>query len=120
MAIIPISIGIIVWIIIAKPFILLLFGTKYLEAVPIFQVLAMVQIPALLSNPASSAIIYAMKKTVFIGIFSTFQLVAILGLNFVLIPKFGIYGPILSIGIINTFFVIYSWTVVIKHYWVNK
>jgi len=61
--------------------------------------------------------IYAMKKTVFIGAFSTFQLIAILILNFVLIPKFGVYGPIISIGVINMVFAIYSWAIVIKHYW---
>ncbi len=120
LAIFPIVAGIIVWIIIAKPFILLLFGSKYLEAVPIFQMLAAVQIPALFANPANSAIIYAMKKTVYIGSFSTFQLIAILALNFVLIPKFGVYGPIITIGITNIIRVIYSWVIVIRHYWTKN
>jgi O-antigen/teichoic acid export membrane protein len=120
LAIVPIVIGVVFLIIMAKPFILILFGEKYLASVPIFQALAAVQIPFLLATPSTSAIIYSMKKTVYIGIFSSFQLIAILILNFILIPKFGVYGPVISIGVANVILVILSWWLVIKHYWVKK
>ena len=120
LATIPIVVGVVVWIIVAKPFILILFGEKYLASVPIFQALALVQIPFLFSTPSTSAIIYSMKKTIYIGIFSSFQLIVILVLNFILIPKFGVYGPIISIGVANIVLVIYSWWIVIKHYWIDK
>lgn len=120
LAIIPIVFGVVLLIIVAKPFILILFGDKYLESVPIFQALAAVQIPFLFSTPSTSAIVYSMKKTVYIGAFSSFQLIAILVLNFILIPKFGVYGPIISIGVTNVILVIYSWWIVIKYYWNYK
>lgn len=119
-AISSIVVGIVVWIIVAKPFILLLFGMKYLDAVPIFQALALAQIPALFANPAGSAIIYAMKKTVYIGTFSTFQLVAMVVLNFIFIPRFGVYGPIITIGITNCLRLVYSWIIVVKYYWAKN
>jgi O-antigen/teichoic acid export membrane protein len=101
LALIPITVGIIFWIIIAKPFILILFGTKYIESVPIFQALAAAQIPALFSIPSVTAIVYSMKKTVYIGAYSFFQTAAILILDFVLIPKYGLYGPTITFAVIN-------------------
>lgn len=117
LALIPITAGIIFWVIIAKPFVLFLFGTKYLESVPVFQTLALAQIPFLFTVPSVSAIIYAMKKTVFIGVFSFFQIVAIFILNFILIPKYGVFGPTITFGVTNTILVIYTWVIVFKYYW---
>jgi O-antigen/teichoic acid export membrane protein len=120
LALLPITAGIIVWIIFAEPFILLLFGQKYLPAVPIFQALAAAQIPFLFTVPAVSAIIYAMKKTVYIGTLSFFKLAAIFALNFYLIPKYGVFGPTITFGITSTLLAIYVWFLVIRHYWINK
>jgi O-antigen/teichoic acid export membrane protein len=120
LALLPITAGIIVWIILAKPFILLLFGAKYLPSVPVFQALAAAQIPFLFTVPSVTAIIYSMKKTVFIGAFSFFQIAAIFLLNFVFIPKYGPIGPTVTFGITNTILAIYTWVIVIKHYWINK
>jgi len=117
LALIPISAGIIFWIIIAKPFMLLLFGSKYLPAVPIFQALAASMIPFLFTVPSVTAIIYAMKKTVYIGAYSFFQIAAIFLLNFYFIPKFGPIGPTITLGITNTILAIYTWVIVVRHYW---
>jgi stage V sporulation protein B len=116
LAIIPITFLIILWILLAKPFILLLFGQKYLPAVPIFQALAASQIPFLFTVPAVSAIIYAMKKTVYIGALSFFQLAAIFALNYYFIPRYGPFGPTITFGITNTLLAAYVWFLVIKHY----
>lgn len=120
LALLPITAGIIFWIIIAKPFMLLLFGTKYLASVPVFQALAASQIPFLFTVPSVSAIIYSMKKTVFIGAYSFFQIAAIFLLNLALIPKFGPFGPTITFGITNSLLAIYTWVVVIRHYWLKK
>ena len=120
LALIPITVGVIVWILMAEPFILLLFGAKYLPSVPVFQALAASMIPFLFTVPSVTAIIYAMKKTVYIGAFSFFQLAAIFLLNFYFIPKYGPIGPTITFGITNTILAIYTWVVVIRHYWVKK
>jgi O-antigen/teichoic acid export membrane protein len=120
LALFPITAGTIFWIIIAKPFIFLLFGSKYLPSVPVFQALAASMIPFLFTVPSVTAIIYSMKKTVFIGAFSFFQLAAIFILNYILIPRYGPFGPTITFGITNTILAIYTWVIVIKHYWIKN
>lgn len=120
LALIPISLGVIFVVIFAKPFITILFGEKYLDAVPIFQALALAQIPFLFTVPPVTAIIYALKKTVYIGTFAFFQVVAIFLLNFYFIPKYGPFGPTFTYAIVNTVLLIYSWSFVVKHYWFAK
>lgn len=116
LALLAISFGIIFWVIIAKPFVLFLFGTKYLESVKVFQALALSMIPFLFTAPSVSAIIYAMKKPKIIGVFSFFQTAAILVLNYILIPKFGAFGPTITFGITNTILLVYTWGIVWKYY----
>jgi O-antigen/teichoic acid export membrane protein len=120
LAIVPIALGVVLWIIFAKPFILILFTAKYLPAVPVFQALAAAQIPFLFTVPSVSAIIYSMKKTVFIGAYSFFQIAAIFLLNFVLIPKYGPFGPTITFAVTNIILAIYTWVIVIKHYWFEE
>lgn len=111
--------GVMLWIIIASPFITLLFGEKYLPAVPIFQVFLASLIPFILSSSSVSAIIYSIKKPVYIGYFSFFQLAAIFLISLVLIPKIGAYGPLVAYFAVNTILAVYSWTIVIRYYWRN-
>lgn len=117
LALLPITGGIILWILAAKPFILILFGQKYIDSVPVFQALAASQIPFLFTAPSVSAIIYSMKKTIYIGAYSFFQVAAIFLLNLFFIPKFGVFGPTITLGVTNTILAIYTWTIVIRHYW---
>ncbi len=116
LALLPITAGILVWIYFAKPFVLI-FGDKYLASVPVFQALAASNIPFLFTVPPVTAIIYAMKKTVYIGTLSFFQLAAIFALNYYFIPKYGPFGPTITFAITNTLLAIYVWAIVIKHYW---
>jgi len=117
LALIPITMGIIVWAMIAKPFIQLLFGENYLDSVPVFRALVLSMIPFIFTAPSVAAIIYAMKKNIYIGIYSFFQLAAIFLLNLFFIPKYGPLGPTFTFGITNTILAIYTWAIVIRHYW---
>ncbi|OGM55430.1 hypothetical protein A3E15_03205 [Candidatus Woesebacteria bacterium RIFCSPHIGHO2_12_FULL_42_9] len=115
-----IVIGVIVWIIIARPFISLLFGVKYLPAVPIFQAFAASMVPFILATTPVTAIIYSMKKPIYIGYFSFFQLAAIFLLNLLLIPKIGPYGPLVAFFVVGLVLAIFSWTIVYNYYWSKK
>lgn len=115
-----IVLAIICWIVVAKPFILLLFGQKYLEAVPIFQALTASMIPFVLAAVPTMAIIYSMKKPIFIGAFSIYQLAAMFILNLVFIPKYGVFGPTITFGLVNISLAIFCWTLIIRHYWIKK
>ena len=112
--------GVIVWIIIARPFISLLFGIKYLPAVPIFQAFAASMVPFILATTPVTAIIYSMKKPIYIGYFSFFQLAAIFLLNLLLIPKIGPYGPLVAFFVVGLVLAIFSWAIVYNYYWSKK
>ncbi|MBU0572809.1 oligosaccharide flippase family protein [Patescibacteria group bacterium] len=116
LAIVPVIFGVILWIAIAEPFIAILFGQKYLPSVPVFRALAASMIPFLLTAPAVPAIIYAMKKPIYIGVFSFFQIFTVFIINLILIPKIGVYAPTVAFGLVNTILAVYVWTIVIRYY----
>ena len=120
LSLLPIVAGLILWIIVAKPFILVLFGENYFDSIPVFKALVAAMIPLIFTAPSVSAIIYGMKKNVYIGAFSFFQLAAIFLLNLVFIPKYGAIGPTITFGITNTILAIYTWIIVINNYWIKK
>lgn len=120
LALLPIVALVIVWIVIAEPFIVFLFGAKYLPSVGVFQALAASMIPFIIAVPPVAAIIYAMKKTIHIGLFSFFQIAAIFIINYVFIPRYGPFGPTIAFGFVNTVLAIYTWVIAIKHYWIEK
>jgi O-antigen/teichoic acid export membrane protein len=120
LAVLPIVAGIIFWIIIAEPFITILFGVKYLPSVPYFRALTASMIPFLLTAPSVPTIIYAMKKPIYIGAFSFFQIAAIFLINLLLIPKVGAFAPSIAFGVVYTILAIYTWGIVLRHYWFNK
>lgn len=115
-----VTLGVLVWIAAARPFIVILFGEKYLPSVNIFRVLALAMIPYFVSTPASTAVTYALKKTRLVGIFSVIQLTLILVLNLILIPTYGVYGPAISIGIVNSLMLLFYWSLVYKYYFTKS
>lgn len=119
LALIPIILIIIAWVIFAKPFMAILFP-NYMDSVPVFQALTLSMIPFILTAPSVAAIIYAMKKNVYIGAYSFFQIAAIFLLNSYFIPKYGAIGPTITYGITNTILAIYTWVIVIRYYWFEE
>jgi O-antigen/teichoic acid export membrane protein len=120
LATIPMMLGVVLWILIAQPFIVTLFGEKYLPAVPLFQGLALAFIPFLAATVPVTAIIYAIRKPVYIGYFSLFQLAAIFLINLILIPKVAGYGPVIAFLVVHLFLAVFSWFIVIRYYRIKK
>lgn len=118
-ALIPIIFITILWIVLAKPFMQIIFP-NYMDSVPVFQALTLSMVPFILTAPSVAAIIYAMKKNVYIGAYSFFQLVAVFLLNYYFIPKYGPIGPTITYGITNTVLAVYTWAIVIRYYWYQK
>lgn len=111
-----IIVGLVVWYAIATPFILVLFGEKYLPSVHIFRLLIVSIIPFVLTTPSVNAIIYSIKKPKYIGYFSIFQFIAVILLNIIFVPRFGSIGATYTLIITNTLLAIYTWAIVIRHY----
>ena len=120
LGIVPMIVGAIAMIFVAEPFIVLLFGEKYRTAAPILKLLIISYIPFIISIPSVTAIIYVMKKTAYIGVFSFFQLASVFTLNLIFIPQYGSIGPTITIGIVNTVMAVYSWVIVIRYYYFDS
>lgn len=84
-------------------FIPLIFGQKYLPAVPIFNLLSLALIPFFLSGPFSAAVLYRFGKSSYHLIISAGQLaVSVLG-YFIFIPIMGVNGAAVTAFFINFF-----------------
>jgi len=112
----PIILGVIIWIIIAKPFVLILFGDKYFESIKILQYLLVSLIPFIFATPAVTAIVHAMRKPVFIGTFSFIQIAMIFLFNIYFTNLFNGLGPAIAFMISNTVLALYAFTIVYKYY----
>lgn len=78
-----------------NPIITVLFGSIYLVGIDIILFLVSIQIIILASGIVSNFLV-ASGHTSFIGVVSTFSVLANLVLSIILIPKFGIYGFYIS------------------------
>ena len=96
-----ISIVMLLMVILAKPIILLVFGIKYQEAIPVFQVLTIALIPFLFSIITSTPIIYTYNQPSFFAKITILQTVTLVTLDILLIPSLGAFAPAISLGVSN-------------------
>ncbi|MBU1200453.1 oligosaccharide flippase family protein [Patescibacteria group bacterium] len=96
-----ISLAMLVMVALAKPIVLLVFGVKYLEAIPVFQVLTIALIPFLFSIITSNPIIYTYNQPDYFAKITIIQVVILVALDIILIPSLGAMAPAISIGVSN-------------------
>lgn len=97
-----ISLSMIFVVILAKPIILLVFGPKYLEAVPVFKALTIALIPFLFSLVTSNPIIYTYNQPDYFAKVMIVQVVILITLDVILIPTMGAMAPAIALGVSNT------------------
>ncbi len=85
----------------AYPIILIAYSQVFREAIPIFQLLVAANIPLLLAITPTSAIIYYFKQPQIVTTITFIQLVGLIGLNYLLIPQYGVFGPVYSFLVMN-------------------
>lgn len=95
-------------VIIADPLVRIIFGEKYLASIPVFRALTIAMIPFLLSVVTSQPLIYSFNQPKFFSYLTIIQVITIVGLDLLLIPRFQALGPTISLGIANTLVVILS------------
>ncbi len=117
---IPIVLGVILWIVIAKPFVLILFGENYFGSIKILQYLLVSLIPFIISTPAVTAIVHSMRKPIYIGTFSFVQVIMIFIFNLYFTNSFEGLGPAIAFLISNTVLAIYAFIIVYRHYFILK
>ncbi len=97
-----------VCVVLANPLILFVFGVKYLPAIPVFRALTFAMIPFLLSIITTQPLIYYFNKPNYFARLTILQVVTIVSLDLLLIPKFQAMAPAISLGVANTLVVVFS------------
>lgn len=87
--------------ILARPIILIAFGNKYLPAIPVFQYMTIAMIPFLFSLITTPAIIYTYNKPDFYAKMTAVQVVSIVIIETILIPKISYFAPVIALGVTN-------------------
>lgn len=88
-------------VILADPIVRLIFGEKYLAAIPVFRAMTLAMIPFLLSVVTSQPLIYSFNQPKFFSRVTIIQVVTIISLDLVLIPRYQAIGPTISLGLAN-------------------
>lgn len=96
-----VSLAMVASVFLARPIITLVFGFEYLDAIPVFQVLALAMIPFLFSIATTNPIIYTFNQPRFFANITILQVVVLVTLDFILIPHYGALAPCYSIGVSN-------------------
>lgn len=94
------GIGVLGAVIVVDPIISLL-GSKYTPSASVLKCLLVGLVPFALATPSVNALIYAFQKPQIIALLSVIQLPLIIAGNLFLIPKIGIFGPVVVIGFWN-------------------
>ncbi|MCL4397626.1 oligosaccharide flippase family protein [Patescibacteria group bacterium] len=88
------SLGMLATIIVSGIVIPLVFGNKYLEAIPAFNWMLVGMVFFFLSGPFTAVVLYQKGKSVWHLTGSAMQLIVSIALYFGLIPRFGIWGAV--------------------------
>jgi O-antigen/teichoic acid export membrane protein len=88
---------ILILIVLAYPFITILFGEKARDSVEVFRVLLVSQIFFTASIPAVAVAIYYVRKPHILTLNSILQLIIVVVGNMIFIPRYGRIGPALSL-----------------------
>lgn len=116
---IPIVLVTLISFVVIGPFINYFFP-DYIDVIIVYKYLIIALIPFIFTAPSVTAIIYAMNKPKYIGLYSFAQLAIVFVFNYLFIPVYGYMGPVYTLAISNTILAIYTWVIVIRYYWVKN
>lgn len=88
-------------VLIADPIVRLVFGVKYLSAIPVFQAITIAMIPFLFSVVTTQPLIYSFNQPKFFATTTIIQVVSLILLDYYLIPLYGAFGPAIGMGLTN-------------------
>jgi O-antigen/teichoic acid export membrane protein len=87
--------------VLAEPIINIVFGNKYLSAIPVFQALTVAMIPFMFTLITTPALIYSFNKPAFVAKLTAIQITFMVVFQLVFIPKLGAFAPVIALGIGN-------------------
>lgn len=97
-----VSLLMIATIILADPLVRTIFGPKYIQSIPVFQAMTLAMIPFLLGVITTTPLIYSLNQPKFTSRITILQVLIIIGLDLILIPRYQALGPTISLGVANT------------------
>ncbi len=103
-----VSLLMVLTIILADPLVRTIFGVKYILSIPVFQALTLAMIPFLLGVVVTTPLIYSLNQPKFVSRITILQVIILIGLDLLLIPRFQAFGPTISLGIANTVVLVLS------------
>ncbi len=92
----------------AKPIINIVFGDKYIAAIPVFQALTIAIIPFMFTLITIPALTYSFNLPSFVAKLTIIQVIVIIITDIVLIPITGAYAPAIALGLGNLIILIAS------------
>ncbi len=96
-----VSVAVIICVFLSKFIVLTVFGFGYSDSIRVFQLLAISMIPFLYSVIFTASILYTFHKTSFYALTTFVQLLSVVIINIIFIPKIGVYAPVLASAISN-------------------
>lgn len=85
----------------AKPIINIVFGDKFVSAIPVFQSLTLAMIPFMYSLATIPALIYTYNENRFVAKITAIQVIFMISLEIILIPSLGYFAPAIALGASN-------------------
>ncbi|OGG06469.1 hypothetical protein A3D05_04790 [Candidatus Gottesmanbacteria bacterium RIFCSPHIGHO2_02_FULL_40_24] len=107
-------------IIIARPFMLTLFGDKVIPAVTVFRLLLIAMIFFVASIPPVSIAVYYLRKPYILTVNSVLQLIIVVIGNLILIPVLGRHGPAVSLIIAYGISLLLTTVMTVYHFRLNN
>lgn len=96
-----ISFAMILVALLASPIINIVFGDKYLSAIPVFQVLTIAIIPFMFTLVTTPALMYSFNQPAFMAKLTVIQVLLMITIDLIFIPSFGAYAPAYALGVGN-------------------
>jgi len=85
----------------AHPIINIVFGKKYLDSIPVFQMLTLSMIPFMFTLITTPALMYSFNQPSFIAKLTMIQVTIMISLDLLLIPILGAFAPVIALGVGN-------------------
>lgn len=82
----------------AEPIINIVFGDKFVDAIPVFRLLTVAMIPFMFSLITTPALTYSFEKPKFMAKLTAVQVVLMISLDLILIPRLGAFAPAIALG----------------------
>lgn len=92
----------------ASPIIKIVFGNKYLPAIPVFQVLTLSMIPFMFTLITTPTLMYSFNQPAFIAKLTAAQVILMIVIDLIFIPMFGAFTPAYALGIGNILVLVIS------------